>query len=141
MWTCPSCNQKFLHKEQKHSCNDKTLDDFLKGKPAHTIELFEHFLESYRKIGDFVLHPAKSRIALAKHTRFCSINQLGKDFIHVVFQFNEPFHDNLCFIKIGQLPGENNWNHHCRLYRKEDLNAEVKKYMKMAYQRGLREKK
>ena len=138
MWICPRCHQKFLKKNQAHSCNDRTLDDFLEGKTPHTLELFHHFISEYKKIGKFEIHPAKSRIGLANKTRFCSINQLGKDFIHIVFQFKRPYSDTLCFIKVGQLPGSQAYNHHCRLYNKEDLNAEVRKFMKLAYQEAVK---
>ena len=133
MWTCPLCHQQFLHSNQRHSCNERTLEDFLKGKSEHTTDLYYYFIDEYRKIGDFVLHPAKSRIGLAHTTRFCSINQLGKNFIHIVFQFKRPYHDNFCFTRIGQLPGTSLYNHHCRLYHREDLNDEVRRFMSMAY--------
>jgi hypothetical protein len=138
MWYCPFCNQAFVHTNQYHSCNDKTLDDFLNNKTAHTLELFYYFIEEYKQIGDFKLHPTKSQIGLANHTRFCAITQLGRNFLHFVFSFKESFNDNLCFTKIGQLPGTNDFNHHCRIYSKDDLNGEVRLYMKMAYKNGLR---
>lgn len=138
MWTCPVCQQSFVRANQTHSCNDRTVADFLAGKSAHTLALYHHFLEEYGKIGDFVLHPAKSRISLARQVRFCSINQLGRDFLHVVFTFKEAYYDNLCFIKIGQFPGSQLFNHHCRLYRLEDLNEEVLFYMRKAYEEAVR---
>jgi hypothetical protein len=134
VWICPECNQQFKNSNQNHSCNDRTVADFLQGKSAQTIALFQYFLEQYKTIGDFVLHPAKSRIALARNTRFCSINQLGKDFVHIVFQFDKPYYDNLCFLKIGQLPNSSRYNHHCRLYHPDDINEEVRKFMKLAYE-------
>ena len=136
MWTCPKCGQQFLHTNQRHSCNDRTVQDFLDGKSAHTLALYDHFLEVYRGIGDFVLHPAKTRIALANKTRFCSINQLGRNFLHVVFQFDQPYNDNYCFIKVAQIPETHLFNHHCRVYAIEDVNEEVRMYMKMAFDRG-----
>jgi hypothetical protein len=139
MWICPNCHQQFLHTHQQHSCNDKTLDDFLRNKSAHTLELFYHFIDEYRKIGHFVLHPTKSRIGLANHTRFCSITQLGKDFLHIVFHLDAPFLDNYCFTKVSQVPNSNVWNHHCRLHFIEDLNEEVKKYMQLAFEKGMRD--
>jgi len=133
MWNCPACNQKFLHQNQSHSCNDKNVTDFLQGKSAHTVALFQYFLDTYKQIGDFVLHPAKSRLALARHTRFCSITQFGKDFLHVVFPLDQLYPDNLIFIKIGQVSNSKVFNHHCRLYAQEDVNEEVRKFMQLAY--------
>ena len=136
MWTCPRCKQKFLHQNQRHSCLDKILDDFLTGKSALTIDLFWHFIEEYKKIGDFVLHPAKSRIGFAAKIRFGYIHRLGKDFVDVVLTFNKPYLDNLCFYRIGEVPGGKIYQHYLRIMRKEDVNEEVKKYMKMALDIG-----
>ena len=68
--------------------------------------------------------------------RIAYITQLGKNFIHVVFPFEKPHADNLCFQKIAQVPGDQQYNHHFRMLAKEDVNDEVKKFMKLAYQLG-----
>ena len=52
MWTCPHCGQEFVKTNQQHSCNDNTLDDFLRGKSEFTIALFWHFARSFQKIGE-----------------------------------------------------------------------------------------
>jgi len=137
MWTCPQCKQKFTRTHQVHSCGDKVLDDFLHGKSDFTISLFWHFVEQYREIGDVTLHPAKSMIGFAAKTRIAYVIQLGKNFIDVVFPFNTPHSDNLCFRKIAQVPGSQQFNHHFRMESKEDVNEEVKKFMRLAYEKGL----
>ena len=136
MWTCPICDQRFLHRNQNHSCLDKTLDDFLKGKSEYTVELFRYFIEEYKKLGEFVLHPTKSRIGFAAKIRFGYIHRLGKDFVDVALTFNEPYDSNLCFYRIGEVPGGKYFQHYLRLMHKEDVNDEVKKYMKMALNLG-----
>jgi hypothetical protein len=136
MWTCPFCNQQFVNNNQVHSCNDKTLSDFLQGKSQHTISLFWHFVQSFQKIGDVTVHPTKSMIAFAAKTRIAYITRLGKDFVDVTFPFDRPYHDNLCFHKIAQVPGAKQFNHHFRMQRTEDLNEEVIGYLKLAYEKG-----
>jgi len=65
--------------------------------------------------------------------RIAYITQLGKNFIHVVFPFEQSYDDNLCFQKIAQVPGDDKqYNHHLRILSKEDINDEVKKFMKLA---------
>src|SRR5262245_3508831 len=81
MWTCAKCGHKFYNTNQSHSCGSHTVDDFLKGKTARAIALFRHFLSEYRRIGNFELHPVKTRVALLTKMRFCSINRVGEDFI------------------------------------------------------------
>lgn len=132
MWKCPKCNQEFLHHNQNHSCNERTVEDFLQGKSENTIELFHYFIEEYQKLGDFVLHPAKSRIAFAAQIRFGYIHRLGKDFLDVVLTFDKPYEDNFCFYRIGEVPGGKIYQHYLRILHKDDLNNEVRKFMKMA---------
>jgi len=136
MWTCPQCGQQFVNTAQVHSCGDKELADFLNGKSDHTLSLFWHFTACYQKIGNVTIHPTKSMIAFAAKTRIAFVIQLGKNFIDVVFPFDKPYNDNLCFRKIAQVPGSQQYNHHFRMLSKEDLNKEVKQFMKLAYEQG-----
>ncbi|MXV50198.1 hypothetical protein GS399_04385 [Pedobacter sp. HMF7647] len=114
--------------------DEKTVDEFLAGKSEHTRMLFDHFVAEFKKIGNITLHPAKTMIGVAgSHKRIAWITQLGKNFVHVVFPFKEPYIDNLCFQKIAQVPGDDQYNHHFRMLYIEDLNDEVKKFMRLAY--------
>lgn len=136
MWICSLCNQEFVNTNQVHSCRDRVLADFLQGKPEHTIALFDHLVTEYKQIGDIKVHPAKSMISFAARTRFAYVIQIGKAFIDVVFPFKQAYEDNLCFNKIKPVPGSDDYNHHLRIFFKEDINDEVRMYMKMAYQNG-----
>jgi hypothetical protein len=54
-----------------------------------------------------------------------------------VFPFEQPYSNNLCFQKIAQVPGDaRQFNHHFRMQENEDVNDEVKKFMKMAVEFG-----
>jgi hypothetical protein len=117
---------------------EKTINNFLYGKSDYTVALFEHFVEQYQRIGKITMHPAKTMIGIAtSRKRIAYITQLGKDFIHVVFPFEKPYPDNLCFQKIAQVPGDaKQFNHHLRLCSKEDVNKEVFKFMELAFRLG-----
>ncbi|HKZ36780.1 MAG TPA: DUF5655 domain-containing protein [Chryseolinea sp.] len=136
MWTCPLCGQQFVNTNQVHSCGDKVLADFLNGKSAHTVSLFWYFDECYQQVGKVTIHPTKSMVAFAAKTRIAFVIQFGKNFIDVVFPFDKPYNDNLCFRKIAQVPGSQQYNHHFRMLSKEDINDEVKQFMKLAYEKG-----
>jgi hypothetical protein len=122
----------------KPSSTKYSLDDFIHGKSEHTLSLFYHFVDQYKLTGNITLHPAKTMIGIATpRKRIAYITQLGKNFIHVVFPFEKPFADNLCFQKIAQVPGDaKQFNHHFRMLAKEDVNEEVKKFMKLAFTTG-----
>ncbi len=136
MWTCPICNQRFVYTNSQHSCNERELSDFTKGKSEHSLALMNNFLEEYSKIGEFVLHPSRSRIAFAARIRFGYIHRIGKNFVDVVLTFREAFEDNYCFYRIGEVPGGTYYQHYLRIEQKEDVNEEVKHFMKLAHERG-----
>ena len=136
MWTCPLCSLQFANTNQAHSCREKELSDFLNGKPEHTVGLFYQLVDEFKTIGDVQVHPTKSMISFAARVRFAYVIQLGKNFVDVVLPFKQPYADNLCFSKIKQVPGTDDYNHHLRLFAKEDINDEVRMYMKMAYNNG-----
>jgi hypothetical protein len=120
------------------SAEDPTLSQFLSGKPEYTRQLFQHFIQQYKQMGAISIHPAKTMIGIAtSRKRIAYITQLGKNFIHVVFMFEKAYDDNLCFQKIAQVPGsEKQFNHHFRMYAREDVNDEVLKFMQLAYEAG-----
>lgn len=110
-----------------------SIEGFLSGKSEHTLRLFQHFVKEYEALGTISLEPTKTMIAIDNgERRVAWITQLGKNFIHVVFPFKEPFHDNWCFQKVGQVPGSNQFNHHFRMLQQEDVNEEVKRFMKLS---------
>ncbi|MFD0764457.1 hypothetical protein ACFQZI_06310 [Mucilaginibacter lutimaris] len=113
---------------------EKQLSQFLTGKSEHTVALFNHFINQYNIIGPVEVVPLKSMIGLDNgHKRIAYITQLGKNFIHVIFPFKEAYLDNMCFTKIPQVPGQQQFNHHFRMLNVEDVNDEVLGFMKMAY--------
>jgi hypothetical protein len=121
------------------SSEQKTLKDFLSGKSEITLNLFQHFVESYQKMGKLEVLPAKTMIGIATpRKRIAYITQLGKNFVHVVFPFEKAYPDQLCFQKIAQVPGDaKQFNHHFRMYVQEDLNDEIYRFMQLAYEKGV----
>lgn len=113
---------------------ERTLKVALRGKSEHTKDLLNHFIKEYKKIGKVSVEPSKTMIAIATDKKgIAYVSQLGRDFIHVVFVFTKSYTDNLCFQKIVPAYGKKRFNHHCRIFNKEDVNSEVKKFMKLAY--------
>ena len=115
--------------------NDDELNRFLANKSAETLLLFNHFITEYQKLATITIHPTKTMIGLANaHRRIAWATQLGKNFVHVVFPFKQEYPDNLCFQKIAQVPGDaHQFNHHFRMYNVDDVNEEVLKFMRMAW--------
>lgn len=96
--------------------------------------LYRHFIAAFEKIGELRVEPTKTMIGISNgHKRIAWVTQLGKSFMHVVFPFRREYPDNLCFQKIAQVPGQEQYNHHFRMLDNCDINDEVLKFMKMAY--------
>ncbi|MCC8410079.1 DUF5655 domain-containing protein [Mucilaginibacter sp. UR6-1] len=113
---------------------DDQLNDFLIGKSEHTLSLFHHFMAKFNEVGIVELHPTKTMIGISNgQKRVAWVAQLGKNFIHVVFPFKQAYEDNLCFQKIAQVPGDEQYNHHFRMLNPEDVNDEVMRFMRVAY--------
>lgn len=108
---------------------------FLKGKSEYSLLLLDYFIQQFESIGPLKIEATKTMIGISnQHKRIAWITQIGKNFIHVVFPFKKEYHDNLCFQKVGLVPGSNTqFNHHFRMLFKEDLNEEVLTFMKLAY--------
>ena len=136
MWRCPHCGHKFFNTNQSHSCGRYTVQGFLRGKSDVAIALFHFFLSEYEKIGDFELHPVKTRVALLTKMRFCSINKVGDDFIDLHLVLTEPQRAT-GFYKIENLANRF-YVHHLKLYKKADITATVRRCMKLAYDVGQR---
>jgi hypothetical protein len=115
-----------------------SIEDHLAGKSGHTRDLFAHFVNEFRKVGEVTVEPAKTMVGIAtSRKRIAYVTQFGKAFIHVVFPFEKAYEENLCFQKIAQVPGDaKQFNHHFRMLAKADINSEVKKFMKLAYSKG-----
>ncbi|OJW17987.1 DUF5655 domain-containing protein [Mucilaginibacter sp. 44-25] len=110
------------------------LSSFTNGKSEITLALFNHFIEEFAKVGAIEVVPLKSMIAIDNgQKRIAWITQLGKSFVHVIFPFKKEYADNICFQKIAQVPGQQQFNHHLRLVNIDDVNEEVKAFMQLAY--------
>jgi hypothetical protein len=114
--------------------HDKAVSVFLQGKTEHTVMLFNEVIDQFEKLGSIKVEATKTMIGISNsNKRIAWVTQLGKNFVHVVFPFKQLYKDNLCFQKMAQVPGSQQFNHHLRIYQKEDLNKEVLNFMKLAY--------
>jgi len=122
--------EKLVEPEEQAS-----LQRFIAGKSEYTLMLFDHFITELLKIGPINIHPHKTMISIVNTSKSVAyITYLGKDFMDVVFPFKERLHDNLCFKRIQQVPGRHVIYHHFRMLHPYDVNDEVRKFMRMAYE-------
>lgn len=111
---------------------DPQLAEFLSRKSAYSRELLFHLVTAFDEIGQVDVYATKTMVGFRRRRNFAYIIQFGKGFIDLLLPFKEPFEDNLCFRKIT-MPGDGDYNHHIRILSKEDINEEVRFYMKKAF--------
>jgi hypothetical protein len=100
--------------------------------------LFDLFIAEFKKIGAVDIHPHKTMISICRGKQgIAYITQAGKGFIQVVFPFKQRYDDNFCFQRIQEVPGRHTIYHHLRILNKEDINDEVRKFMRLAYYRTI----
>lgn len=103
-------------------------------KSAHALMLFDHFIDELKGVGPITIHPHKTMITIANsQKRVAYITQAGKNFIHVVFAFKQRYDDNFCFQRIQVVLGRRTIYHHLRIFHPEDINDEVRKFIRIAY--------
>ena len=96
--------------------------------------LFDHFINELEKIGAVEIHPHKTMISISRGKHGVAyVTQAGKNFIHIVFSFKQRYDDNLCFQRIQEVPGRRVIYHHFRMLHQEDINDEVRKFMRISY--------
>ncbi len=136
LWVCPRCKQKFVNRNQSHSCGTHSVATFLKGASPQAVRLFNTFIAHYRAVGDFELHPVKTRVALLTKMRFCAINRLGIDFIDVHFVLTRA-HPHKRVHRIENL-NDRFFIHHIKIHRVSEIDRGMKRFMKLAYDVGMR---
>lgn len=112
---------------------DPEVAKFIHGKSDVTVFLLSQFLEACQQQATIKLSPTKSMISVGTANGKVWVTQLGKNFVHIVFPFKVQYTDNLCFQKIARVPGQLQYNHHFRMYSKDDLNEEVLSYLHKAF--------
>jgi hypothetical protein len=134
LWVCSKCGRPFANRNQSHSCVRRTRTDFLKDKPDSAKALFDGFVRLVEECGPILMAPAKTRVGFQVKMIFASVNRLTDRALdaHVILarRFEHPR-----FRKIESLsPG--NHVHHFRIHGPEDLDDEVRAWLREAYEVG-----
>ena len=116
----------------------RTVEDFFADKPAGGAELAREFIREVQKLGSVTLHPVKTRIALMVDVRFAAINRISEDSIRGHFWLRE-HHQSNRFEKIERL-GQRDWLYHFEISPTKPLDAEMRRFIKLAHQNGQRPK-
>lgn len=134
LWACPECNRQFANTNQSHSCGAFFVEDFLRGKDAKAVELYEKFAALVRECGVVKLAPAKTRIGFQVRMIFAAINKLSRQGLdaHVILTRRL---DHPRFTRIEEM-SPRCFVHHFRIKDQSELDDEVSTWLKEAYRVG-----
>jgi hypothetical protein len=137
-WTCPACGARFVTRGASHSCVRQTVAAFFADKPKRGVRHARAFIAAIRRLGPITLHPVKTRIAIMVDVRFAAINRIGHDAIRAHLWLREhqaPRTDR--FVKIERL-GERDWLYHFVVSDDLPIDAELRRFLRLAYANGKR---
>jgi Domain of unknown function (DUF5655) len=117
-----------------HSCGRYSIKKFLTGKSTYATSLYKRFSELVHECGPVMIAPAKTRIGFQVRMIFAAVNKLsdrGLD-AHVVLtrRLESPR-----FRRIETMTHKC-YVHHFRVESLDDLDEEVKSWLREAYQVG-----
>jgi hypothetical protein len=70
LWTCPRCGNRFVNRNQYHSCATYQIDDCFRGKPPEIRALFDAFRAMVEGCGPVTVVPYRDRVAFMVDVRF-----------------------------------------------------------------------
>lgn len=120
-----------------HSCGPYSVEQFLVGKNAQAISLFNQFTAMISACGPIKIAPAKTRVGFQVRMIFAAVNKLSGQGLdaHVVLtrRLKSPR-----FKRIEMMTPKC-YVHHFRINAATELDEEVRSWLREAYQVGTQE--
>jgi hypothetical protein len=131
LWRCPRCGQTFAGRNMPHSCQVVPLDVHFAGKPELRA-VFDAFVAAARENGPVTINATKSRVTLQVRMRFAGVEPRS-DHLRGHLVLTRPIETDR--LEIEHLPPQY-YVHRLRLYRPEDVDDELKRWLAEAYRVG-----
>lgn len=131
MWTCPDCGRTFKNTHQDHSCEVTPLEAHFVNKQQNVIDSF-HTLKTFVMTFEGVsISSVKNAVLFTATTHFLAAKP-KKRWLDIEFVLNEalegfPIHKTVQASK-------NKWAHFVRLERVEDIDEELKEWLRRAWE-------
>jgi hypothetical protein len=136
LWTCTRCGAQFLVANSYHSCGRFRLDDLFVRAEPHVRPLFDRLAAMVREAGDSKLIPQKTRAVFMTRMRFINV-QVRRSHLIVGFVLRRrPSHAR--FSKVETFSPRCHVAY-VRFESASELDADVRRWIRGAYQAGLHE--
>lgn len=134
LWTCARCGEQFLVANSYHSCGRFRLDDLFVRAEPHVRTLFDRLARLIREAGDSRLIPQKTRLVFMTRMRFVNV-QVRRTHLVVGFVMRER-PAGARFFRIETFSPRSHVAY-VRIQSPADLDADVRRWIRNAYEAGL----
>ncbi len=133
LWRCPKCSREFANRNQSHACGRHSLESHFVGKPVEVRRIYERFLEALQAIGPVTVLPERTRIAFQVRMSFAQLTPRRKwvdGHLVLAARVRSP-----AFRRVESFSRRNHL-HAFRLVHPDDINDELRKWLREAYAVG-----
>jgi hypothetical protein len=135
LWICPRCGNRFVNRNNWHSCVRRPLSHHFKGSDKLR-RLWRSFLAAVRSIGPVRVVSSKTRLVVMARVRFAGVVP-RKDYWRASIWLTRPVRSSR-FIKVERIvPGC--YVHSFELREPGDLDGEIMKHLRESYAVGMQQ--
>ena len=118
-----------------HGCGEYTVDGFFEAKAPEARALYDALVGAVAEQGPFEQVPTKTRIAFMVRVRFAAVNRVRRDGSLVCHVWLKRRVESPRFTKV-ELLGRTDWVHHFVFRSEDELDDEVRSWIREAYDVG-----
>lgn len=134
-WRCPQCGRRFRQRTREHSCDVRSLASHLDRASPPVKELATVVLDTLADIGPHAVVPVKTMIVVRAASNFAGL-VMRRNSVDVAF-FLPRMLNSTRIHKIEKV-GPSKYAHHTRLTSIGDVDAQLIKWLREAYEVGAR---
>ena len=130
-WTCPTCQRKFKHKNQSHSCVQVDPDEHFIGKNPEVQRMYNTLISKIEKFGNINISPARNAILIKASGTFLAVKP-KKQWLDIEFLLDEDI-DAYPIYKTFRV-SKRRVAHFVRLETSKDINTKLLGWLKRSYE-------
>ncbi len=136
LWRCPKCGERFVTAHMWHACGKYSLEKLFAGCQPHVLKLFRKFANLVRKVGPVRVIPQKTRVVFQVRVRFGGAVP-RKSYLRCGLALPRRMkHPRLFKIESYAPHFHGHW---FRVDSEKDLDADVRRWIRLAYKVGAQE--
>jgi hypothetical protein len=133
LWECPACGRRFANTNQTHSCGNPELEEILADRAPGPVATFWAVVAALEAVGEFRIHPQKTRIAFISRMTFASC-RLARAWVDLGLILPAPV--DSARISALEMYGPTSFGHTIRLHSAAEVDEEVGGWLSQAVRRG-----